>query len=99
VIRKPVSASPSLSAGAVHDTVTVPVPSGRADTWAGPAGAWARAGVPAALPPADVPTALAAVTVTEYLVPSASPLIVALVAGAFVIRLFVFLPLAVTVTV
>src|SRR5215472_11026537 len=94
-MTKPVSASPPLSAGAVHDTVTVPVPSGRADTCAGPAGAWARAGVPEAAADADFPTAFAAVRVTEYVEPSASPLMVAVVAEAFDTAVLDFWPLAV----
>lgn len=88
------SESPPSSAGALHDTVTGPLPSGLADTSVGPAGTCGGAGVPVPVAVADGPTEFDAAIVTEYAVPSARPLIVALVADAFAVAVMVFLPLA-----
>jgi hypothetical protein len=64
VIVKPLTASPPSSAGAAHDTVTAPVPSGLAVTCPGPAGGCAVCGVPDPVAAAEVPTAFDAVNVS-----------------------------------
>jgi hypothetical protein len=69
----PVIVDPPSSAGACHDTTTLPSPSGVAVKLSGTDAVYATLGVPTPVEAADKPTEFTATNNTVYEVPSVNP--------------------------